>query len=360
MRYVLAFFALLLQPPSEPKPVEPPATAPILYQPPGPAWGPQASARTKTFRLYSTAFNKLSRSLTTRGLSTPHAHRSTARGVHAASSASIPGRSGSSWRRSKRRFKPNSQSRRTAALWCSGSSRIRPRLAGGVKPNDIILAADDIPIGKRQDLIAISKKTKTGPIVLGILRGGRKDKVTVVLKEKGAADGRGKDRGTQPFRRTDALDWSEHIKAERAVASSAQPSRWYWAGGDVGVVPESPAAKAKVEVNDILIAFAGVKLIELDNLVAAVKANVNKSVPLELVRAGKPKTIEIKPESGRRRKFAGPLHRSASYRRWSRSADVRSARRQLLGSERRCPRPSSLRRPCTPRLKRSSMPYPSK
>lgn len=169
-----------------------------------------------------------------------------------------------------------------------------PALEAGVQANDIIIAADDIPIGKRQDLIAISKKTKSGPMVLGLVRSGKPAKATVVLKEKAGLNAEAR-LGELQFS-AEPTPWIGVATAKPSDPLRAQLNLPEGVGLVVtSVVPESPASTADVHVNDILISMAQKKLADIDTLVSAVRANVDKSVPLELVRGGKTMTIAVKP-----------------------------------------------------------------
>ena len=62
------------------------------------------------------------------------------------------------------------------------------------------------------------------------------------------------------------------------------------------IVPESPAAKAGIEVHDILLKFGDVELADVDGLQEAVAGNENREVPVTLLRAGQQKTVQVKPE----------------------------------------------------------------
>ena len=63
------------------------------------------------------------------------------------------------------------------------------------------------------------------------------------------------------------------------------------------VVEGSPAQKAGVRKNDILVALGGKALKDSAALIEQVKASEGKPVPLELLRAGKPMTIQVTPEN---------------------------------------------------------------
>jgi len=61
------------------------------------------------------------------------------------------------------------------------------------------------------------------------------------------------------------------------------------------VVPDSPAAKAGIRENDILLRFGDVKLTDVECLVKAVTENQDREVKLGLLREGKETTLSVKP-----------------------------------------------------------------
>ena len=62
------------------------------------------------------------------------------------------------------------------------------------------------------------------------------------------------------------------------------------------VVKDSPAAKADVKVHDILLSLNGKRLDSQEKLVELVQSSGDKSIPLELIREGKPQTILVTPQ----------------------------------------------------------------
>ena len=109
---------------------------------------------------------------------------------------------------------------------------------------------------------------------------------------------------------TDAAPQAEKVEEANAAASS------YWLGILVApadallkthlgieagvvveqVVPESPAAKAGIQVNDILIQFGDAKLADVEALQKAVSENKDREAKLTLLRAGKQTTANVKPQ----------------------------------------------------------------
>ncbi|NLF68512.1 MAG: PDZ domain-containing protein [Candidatus Anammoximicrobium sp.] len=61
------------------------------------------------------------------------------------------------------------------------------------------------------------------------------------------------------------------------------------------VVPESPAAKAGIRENDILLQMGDVTLTDVESLMKAVTANKEREAKLSLLREGKETTLTVKP-----------------------------------------------------------------
>jgi membrane-associated protease RseP (regulator of RpoE activity) len=70
------------------------------------------------------------------------------------------------------------------------------------------------------------------------------------------------------------------------------------------IVPDSPAAKAGIEANDILLQAGEKKLAEMKDLADAVETAKETSLKLEIIRAGKPTTIEVTPAKRPQGQFA--------------------------------------------------------
>jgi membrane-associated protease RseP (regulator of RpoE activity) len=62
------------------------------------------------------------------------------------------------------------------------------------------------------------------------------------------------------------------------------------------VVPESPAAKAGIRPDDVLLKAAGKSLASPEDLIKVVSAGKDQKVALELIRAGKKMTLDVQPE----------------------------------------------------------------
>ena len=62
----------------------------------------------------------------------------------------------------------------------------------------------------------------------------------------------------------------------------------------VSVEPDSPAAHAGMHLGDIIVGFAGQKVEDTDDLMGLLTSDrVGSSVPVEIIRAGKPETVSV-------------------------------------------------------------------
>ncbi|MCH5372695.1 MAG: PDZ domain-containing protein [Planctomycetes bacterium] len=61
------------------------------------------------------------------------------------------------------------------------------------------------------------------------------------------------------------------------------------------IVPDSPADKAGLQKNDVLIKFNETPIDGLETLTRAIRENEDSEATLSLIRAGKPKSLKIKP-----------------------------------------------------------------
>ena len=73
------------------------------------------------------------------------------------------------------------------------------------------------------------------------------------------------------------------------------------------VVPDSPAAKAGVRENDILLKFGDVKVMDVESLMKCVAENKDREAKLVLLRAGKETQVSVKPAMRPSEGLAVPL-----------------------------------------------------
>ena len=80
------------------------------------------------------------------------------------------------------------------------------------------------------------------------------------------------------------------------------------------VMPDSPAATAGVEPNDIVLQFGEAKVGQIDQLFDAVEANKDAEAAVKLLRAGKPKTLKITPAKRTEKVTRGMIRRNPEMR----------------------------------------------
>jgi serine protease Do len=158
----------------------------------------------------------------------------------------------------------------------------------GISENDILLTLGDAPLGKAEDLEERLKAAGDKPVGLVLLHQGAKKTVQV-----------------QP-----------HLRVTFGPVQPQPPA--FWIGVSVSpvepalrahlrlpaeqgllateVVANSPAAKAGLKVNDILLTMAGKPLKDQATLIDLVQKNGDKSVALETVREGVRQKLELTPE----------------------------------------------------------------
>lgn len=163
-----------------------------------------------------------------------------------------------------------------------------PAAHAGVTQNDILLSLEDHPLAKPEDLEVQLKSAGDKPLTLGLLHQGQKKTLRV-----------------QPQVRV-------------TFGPVRQPASSYWVGVQVAavepalrshlalpadrglivteVVADGPAAKAGLKANDILLTLAGTPLHDQATLVAAVQKHGDKPATVELVREGKPQSLELTPQ----------------------------------------------------------------
>ncbi len=179
----------------------------------------------------------------------------------------------------------------------------------GIQQNDVLLAVDEKPLAKPEDLDTYVKQAGDEPVALSILRGGKKitlqvqPHVRVILGPVQAAPPEFWI-GTSVAPVGPALRSQLQLPSDRGLAV-------------IDVAKDGPAAKAGIKVHDILLSMGGQPLLEREQLVTCVQAAGEKSVALELIREGKTQTIEITPQRRKTtavRSGAGDLLSDRAYR----------------------------------------------
>jgi membrane-associated protease RseP (regulator of RpoE activity) len=163
-----------------------------------------------------------------------------------------------------------------------------PAAQAGVQQNDVLLKLGDTPLAKAEDLEESLKAAGDKAASLTILRGGKSLTIPVQPRVRVTMG---------PVQPEPPAFWIGVSVSPLEPALRAQlklpQTRGLLA---TEVVKDSPAAKADVKVHDILLSLDGKQLDSQEKLVELVQWSGFKSVPLELIREGKPQTILVTPQ----------------------------------------------------------------
>lgn len=162
---------------------------------------------------------------------------------------------------------------------------IEKRLAdqAGVKLNDVLVKLDEKPVGKVAQIQEIL--IKKGNHEIELIREGKPRKVSVSGLEQGSPDTATNYWIGVPVAPVDATLRSHLAALPKGAGLIA-----------TDVVSESPAAKAGIKKNDILIKFNGQDLGNQEALIEQVQKSAGKESKVEVLRAGKVEVITMTPE----------------------------------------------------------------
>lgn len=166
-----------------------------------------------------------------------------------------------------------------------------PAAQAGLHQNDVLLKLGDAPLSTRLHLEAGLKAAGDKPVVLLFYRDGSARKIQVLPQIQVTF-------GPVPVQPQAPQFWIGVSVADVEPALRAQLRLPTNKGLLVNeVFKDSPADKAGLKVNDILLAFNGTPLSDQRKLVELVQANGEKTITVELLHEGKPRgDVEITPE----------------------------------------------------------------
>ncbi|HEV3339102.1 MAG TPA: PDZ domain-containing protein [Pirellulales bacterium] len=168
-----------------------------------------------------------------------------------------------------------------------------PAAQAGIQKNDVLVTVGGQEIAGADALRKSLEASVEKPIAFGLIRAGKKQSVDVT------------PRSTTVRLFTNALN---HVVAEPkyrlglglAGADDTLRSQLALPAGEGLVVTsidnDSPAAKAGVMVNDVLLKLDGKALSTIEALAEQLQTIADKSVALELLRRAKPATLTVTPE----------------------------------------------------------------
>ncbi len=169
-----------------------------------------------------------------------------------------------------------------------------PAAKAGLKVNDILLTLDEKPLARAEDLLGHLKNVSlTHPektkIALRLLRDGTPTRI-FVKPEVRVILGSANEPQPSYFIGTPANPIDETLRVHLGLPEGH--------GLVVSNEPEkgSPAVKAGIKKNDILLSFDGQLLKDVETLRAQIQAAGPKSAKVEVIRAGKPLTVDVTPE----------------------------------------------------------------
>ena len=191
-----------------------------------------------------------------------------------------------------------------------------PAAKAGLKANDILLTLDGKPLAKPEDLLSglaaihsagkavvdaviaggMKPKNAGGPVVekldrvpLVLIRDGKALTITVKPEVRVVLGSVVEPRPSY-FIGTPANPIDETLRVHLGLAQGH--------GLVVSETPEagSPAARAEIRKNDILLSFNGQLLKDVETLRAEIQSVGPKPAKVEVVRAGKPLTLSVTPE----------------------------------------------------------------
>jgi serine protease Do len=176
-----------------------------------------------------------------------------------------------------------------------------PAARAGLQENDILLTLDEKPLDRPDDLVVRLKEAgeKTAPLAL--IRAGKP--LTIRIKP----EYRVVFKAIEPEKT--AYYIGVPVKAIDATLRAHLPVLPEGQGLVVdGVQPESPAERAGLKPSDILLTIGESPVTDLDSFVAQIQATGGKTVPLKILREGKPMTIQITPAPRKEETTSKVLH----------------------------------------------------
>jgi C-terminal processing protease CtpA/Prc len=169
-----------------------------------------------------------------------------------------------------------------------------PAKQSGIQTNDVLVTLGDQEIAGVEGLNKLLEAAGEKATAIGVIRSGRKQTVVVTPKSAAAA---WEHRARVLLKEATRRFW---LGVGLATADETLRSHLGIADGDglvvTGIEENSPAAKAGVMVNDVLLKLNGKALTSVEALAAQLQEIGEKSANLDLLRRGKPATLTVTPE----------------------------------------------------------------
>lgn len=176
-----------------------------------------------------------------------------------------------------------------------------PAAQAGIQVNDVLTGVGGEEIVGVEKLQQLLEASLDKPISLGFIRAGQRQAVEVTPHAFQLADlpivGKVYARDTEPVKADEPKYW---LGVGLAGADDVLRSQLGVAAGEglvvTGVEEDSPAAKAGVMANDLLVKLDGQPLKSIEELSAQLQEIKDKSVAIELLRRGKPAQLSVTPQ----------------------------------------------------------------
>lgn len=170
-----------------------------------------------------------------------------------------------------------------------------PAWEAGVREQDILLTLGDSPLAKPEDLESKLKDAGDRPAALTLLRKGQPLTLTVQPQVRVSLG---------PIRVKAPDYWIGLSVSDVEPALRAQLEIPPQQGLTItAIAPDSPASKADLKANDILLSAAGKSPDRIQALVEIVRENGEKPMKLEIIREGRRREVEIAPVKVERKTF---------------------------------------------------------
>lgn len=169
-----------------------------------------------------------------------------------------------------------------------------PAADAGIQLHDVLLLAGDQPVRDAETLQAQVRAAGEQRLALRLIRAGKRLSLEVIPKQQTAqlaftVDG-------QPAEQN-ARFW---LGVGLATADDTLRNQLGLAAGEglvvTSVEPQSPAEQAGVHIHDVLLALDGKPLTAVEGLQAQLQETGAKTIPLRLLRGGKPLALDVTPE----------------------------------------------------------------
>jgi serine protease Do len=132
------------------------------------------------------------------------------------------------------------------------------------------------------------------PVVIGLIRAGKKQAIEITPRDSAT------QRGLAWIMRQQAEEPKFWLGVGLSAADDTLRSQLSLAAGEglvvTNVEADSPAAKAGVMTNDLLVKLEDKALTTIEALTEQLQTIADKTAPLELLRHGKPATLSVTPQ----------------------------------------------------------------